>query len=149
MIRGLSSMKKKQFKYVMEGNILVSCLSLTCLTILKCCDNSIRFFFFFSKFLFFIHWICKCTLLVFGRRCKQRDRWNYSTRKVGKFAEKSLRSTALEKSKFLAKSINLETTEGCHSNCERKLVERVARRSKLISDSSQLIHWQELNSSSK
>lgn len=64
-----------------------------------------------------------------------------STRKVGKFAaEKSLRLTALEKSKFLAKSINLETTEGCHSNCERKLVERVARRSKLISDSSQLIH---------
>lgn len=63
-----------------------------------------------------------------------------STRKIGKFAEKSLRLTALEKSKFLAKSINLETTEGCHSNCERKLVERVARRSKLISDSSQLIH---------
>lgn len=35
-------MKKKQFKYVMEGNgILISCLSLTCLTILKYCDNSI------------------------------------------------------------------------------------------------------------
>lgn len=34
-------------------------------------------------------------------------------------------------------------------NCEHKLVERVARRSKLISDSSQLIHRHELNSPNK
>lgn len=144
-------MKKKQFKYVCHGR------KYSCLLLVSYLSNNIEMLWQFNSILLLLfqisilhHWICKCTLLVFGRRCKQRDRWNYSTRKVGKFAaEKSLRLTALEKSKFLAKSINLETIEGCHSNCERKLVERVARRSKLISDSSQLIHWQELNSSSK
>lgn len=100
----------------------------------------------FANFLFFFRWICKCKSSEEDANCAIDKT---STRKVGKFvAKKSLRLAGLEKSKFLAKSINLKTTERCRSNCEHKLVERVARRSKLISDSSQLIHCQ-LNSPNK
>lgn len=82
-------MKKTIVLYIRYGRryiiLTIACLSLACLTILKSCDNSIRFdssSFPNAKFLFFNRWICKCKFLT-SLKEDESNRWNdYSTRKV-------------------------------------------------------------------
>lgn len=102
-------MKKTIVLYIRYGRryiiLTIACLFLACLTILKYCDNSILLLFQMRNFYFSTVGFANVNFWRLRRKMKAIDE---TTTRREKLKKSLLWLTALEKSKFLAKSIDLE-----------------------------------------